>query len=524
MPSISVASLSWHTPDNYPLFDDLSVTFGTVRTGLVGRNGTGKSTLLRLIAGELTLVSGTISGATSVGILHQSADLTGAVTIADLFGVAGQVALLERAARGEATVEELAEADWTLEARIEAALAGLGLDLPAETPLERLSGGQRTRARLAALMFDAPDALLLDEPTNHLDREGRAFVMEALQGWKGCAVIASHDRTLLEGMDAIVELTSLGAKTYGGNYSAYRAAKDAELAAAEQGLAKAERGVAETQARAQAAAERKARTDRQGRQMRASGSQSKMLMDKAKERSESSGGAAARLRDRQAEEAGAALEEARAALEVLEPLAMDVPPSGLAAGRDVLKVAGLRFGYPGGAPLLDDVSLTIRGPERVAISGPNGAGKSTLLACLAGALQPQAGSVAVQVPAVLIDQHMSLLHPDETVAEAFARLDPDAGENARRAVLARFLFRGEDAHRRIGTLSGGQKMRAGLACTLGHSRPRQLLLLDEPNNHLDLVAVETLEAGLNAYDGALLVVSHDETFLRRIGVGRRVEL
>lgn len=170
------------------------------------------------------------------------------------------------------------------------------------------------------------------------------------------------------------------------------------------------------------------------------------------------------------------------------------------------------------------MSLRIQGPERIALIGANGTGKSTLLACIHGDLKPQIGSVAVHVPTARLDQDLTLLDPDETVRDALARIDPEAGENARRATLARFLFRGDDAHQRIGQLSGGQRLRAGLACTLGHSQPRQLLLLDEPSNHLDIEAVETLENALRAYDGALLVVSHDQEFLNRIGIDRRLTL
>ena len=524
MPSISIANVSWRTPQNDPLFTDLNLTFGPCRTGLVGRNGTGKTTLLRLIAGELIPAAGTTTVPNAIGFLRQNPEHATDATIADLFGVDDQLAVLARAERGEAMADDLAGADWTLEARLQTALSKLGLDHAPDTPLSTLSGGQRTRASLAALIFAEHDVLLLDEPTNHLDRAGRGYVIDALRAWQGCVVVASHDRILLEEMNAIVELTSLGAKTYGGPYSAYRMAKDAELASAEVDLSRAERALTATQARAQIAAERKARTDRQGKQLRASGSQSKLLLNAMQERSETSGGSAARLRHRQAEQAEATLNAAREAVEVLEPLVMKIPPSGLTATRDVLKVDGLSFGYQADVSILENVSFSIRGPERVAIEGANGAGKSTLLACIEGRLQAKAGTVAVEVPSALIDQDVSFLDPDDTVREAFARIDPRATENDRRAVLARFLFRGNDANQKIGALSGGQKMRAGLACMLAHSQPRQLLLLDEPSNHLDIGAVETLEAALNAYDGAMLVVSHDQAFLDRIGVERRIVL
>ena len=248
------------------------------------------------------------------------------------------------------------------------------------------------------------------------------------------------------------------------------------------------------------------------------------MRNRAKERSEKSGGAGARLRARRTEEAEHALNKAREAVEVLQPLVIDSPPSGLATNRKVLTVDTLSFGYETGKPVLRDITLDMRGPERVALEGANGSGKSTLLACLIGQLHPVSGSVELHVPAALLDQDMRMFDHGETVRDAFARLDPAASENDRRAVLARFLFRGDDALKPVATLSGGQRLRAGLACTLGHSQPKQLLLLDEPSNHLDIEAVETLEAALNAYDGALLVVSHDEAFLERIGITRWLKL
>jgi len=519
MSSIVLTSLSWHTPDGTSLFNNFDLAFDPRRTGLVGRNGTGKTTLLRLIAGEIAPASGTVTRPNSIGFLRQNPEQQIDDKLADLFGVQDQLAILARAEAGTATVEELADADWTLEARLEGALTSMGLNhVSPDTLLGSLSGGQRTRAGLAALMFTAPDALLLDEPTNHLDRAGRLQIIDAILAWQGCVIVASHDRSLLGAMDAIVELTTLGARSYGGNYDAYCDMKSVELASVEGELARAERALTETNTRARIAAERKARTDRQGRQLRASGSQSKTLLDAAKERSEGSGGSGARLRARRMDEAQTELDNARAAVEILQPLAMDIPKSGLASGCDVLQVEKLSFGYGNNQPVFQDVSLTIRGPERIAIEGLNGSGKSTLLTCICGDLEVQTGHVALHVPAARLDQDMSMFDLNETVSDAFARLDPDASENDRRAVLARFLFRGDDALQQVGTLSGGQRLRAGLACTLGHSQPKQLLILDEPSNHLDIEAVETLETALNAYDGAILVVSHDKAFLDRIGV------
>jgi ATPase subunit of ABC transporter with duplicated ATPase domains len=230
--SITLSHLAWSTPEGRPLFSNLDLSFDAGRTGLVGRNGVGKTTLLKLAAGDLQPQSGTVSVNGTVGVLRQVVQADPAETIADLFGVNEALALLRRAESGEAGVEELALADWTLEARIAAALGRLRLESSPEIPLARLSGGQRTRAGLAALLFADPDFILLDEPTNDLDRDGRQAVIELLGAWRKGALVVSHDRELLETMDAIVELTSLGATRYGGNWSHYRERRAMELAAA----------------------------------------------------------------------------------------------------------------------------------------------------------------------------------------------------------------------------------------------------------------------------------------------------
>ncbi|MFD2646750.1 ABC-F family ATP-binding cassette domain-containing protein [Devosia albogilva] len=521
--SIVLSGLSLQTPDGRPLLSHLDLSFGPHRTGLVGRNGVGKSTLLRVIGGELAPASGRVTVDGRVGVLRQAV-AAGEETVADLFGVAEALALVERAVSGTATAEELAEADWTLESRVEEALARLGLAAEPSRPLRTLSGGQRTRAALAALVFAEPDFILLDEPTNNLDADGRAAVVDLLGSWRGGAIVVSHDRELLETVDAIVELTSLGATTYGGSYSRYRAQKALELQSAEHDLAAAERQVAEVARKAQEARERQARRDAGGRKEARRGGAPKILLGGRKENAENSAGAGSVLAERQAEAAGVALVRARERVEVLTPFSVRLEPSGLPAGKTVLQASGVTGGYDPERPVVRDFSLTLIGPERVALVGPNGAGKTTLLNLLTGRLKPVAGTVVLGGPAAMLDQQVSLLDPAESILDNFRRLSPGSTENQCRAVLAAFMFRADAALQRVGTLSGGQMLRAGLACVLGGTTPPMLLVLDEPTNHLDVESIEVVEAGLRAFDGALLVVSHDPVFLENIGVERRVEI
>ncbi|PTD17130.1 ABC-F family ATP-binding cassette domain-containing protein [Sphingomonas fennica] len=522
--SIALSNLAWSTPEGHPVLSGLTLSFTTERTGLVGRNGVGKTALLKLISGERQPRSGTVTINGSLGFLHQAVQPRPGETIADLFGIAPALALLARAERGEATMEELGDADWLLESRLAEALATVELDVPPETPLAALSGGQRTRAGLAALIFAEPDFILLDEPTNNLDRDGRRAVIDLLHGWRAGAIVVSHDRELLETMDAIVELTSLGATRYGGNWSLYRERKALELAAARHDLADAEKRVADAARDAQKMAERKARKDAGGRRKATKGDMPRILLGTRKNRAEATGGTNARLAERQRDDAQSTAASLRGRIEVLQPLTVVLPPTGLPTGRTVLRIDGLGFGHDAARPLFRDLPLTVTGPERIAVTGPNGSGKSSLLALIAGRLRPQAGSVRVMVDMAMLDQQVDLLDPSSSIRDNYRRLHPGADENACRTALARFMFRADAALQQVATLSGGQMLRAGLACALGGTAPPQLLILDEPTNHLDIDSIEAVEAGLRAYDGALIVVSHDEAFLEAIGITRRIRL
>lgn len=520
--SITVSRLAWSTPDGRPVLSDLDLSFGRERTGLVGRNGVGKSTLLRLIAGDLPLQSGGVSITGTLGVLRQTVQADPHRTAADLFGARDALALLRRAERGEGEAHELAHADWTLDARMTAALDRLGLEAGPETLLSTLSGGQRTRIGLAALVFNEPDFILLDEPTNNLDRDGRRAVIELLMGWRSGAVVVSHDRELLETLDAVVELTSLGAARYGGNFTHYRERKALELAAAEHDLADAERRVAGIAERAQATAERKARKDAAGHKRRARGDIPRIQLNALRNRSEATGGKNARQAERRREQALDDATSVRQRIEVLQPLTVAVPPTGLSAAKTVLRIDSASVGYDG-RPVIRDLSFAITGPERIAFVGANGSGKTTLLALIAGRLPPSAGAVHLMTDVAMLDQQVSLLDPTASIRDNFCRLHPDADENACRASLARFMFRADAALQIVESLSGGQLLRAGLACVLG-ATPPQLLILDEPTNNLDLESIAAIEAGLRAYDGALLVVSHDEAFLEAIGITRRLQV
>lgn len=521
---LTLDSLSAAAPDGRLLFKDLSLSVGrNQRIGLVGRNGSGKSTLLAIIEGKAQQLAGHVTAAGRVGTLEQN--LPPALSVAEAIGISGIREATARVEAGNASDEDHALADWTLDARVAAALASTGLT---GTDLDRdiasFSGGERTRIGLARLLIEAPDLILLDEPTNNLDAEGRAAVGELLLRWDGGLVVASHDRQLLEQVDRIIELGPVRIRQFGGGWSAFAAAREADRHRAETSLEAAEQGVREAKRVAQARREKKARRDRAGKAYAASGSAPKILMGRQAERAQNSAGRDGILADRQTDEAARKLKDAQALVELAAPMTFEIPPSRLPASTELLSIEQASVELAPGR-ILGPWTLDIRGPERVAITGQNGAGKSSLLRLAMGEIAPATGSVRrAEGRLAMVDQHVALLDPSLTVIENYQRLHPHATQEASHAALARFAFRNRDALRLAGTLSGGERLRAALSCVLGGPSPPQLLALDEPTNHIDLESIEALEDALSMYDGAILVVSHDHSFIERIGVTRSLHL
>ncbi|MFI7613524.1 ABC-F family ATP-binding cassette domain-containing protein [Nonomuraea terrae] len=523
--SVVCSALSFSWPDDTPVFGDLSFTAGPGRTGLVAPNGTGKSTLLRLIAGELTPTGGSVTVGGVLGYLPQTLPLTGDLTVAEVLGIAPVIAALDAIESGDASEEHFAVIgnDWDIEERTKAQLDRLGLgDVAFERRLGTLSGGQVVSLGLAAQLLKRPDVLLLDEPTNNLDLDARRRLYAVLGDWNGCLLLVSHDRELLDRMDRIAELHQGELRWYGGNFTAYEEAVRAEQEAAERNVRSAEQELKREKREMQQARERaERRAGNAARNLKNAGL-ARIVAGGLKRSAQESAGRAGQMHASRVGDAQARLDEAGRALRDDQKLVLELPGTDVPAGRTLFAGEGLRarglFAEPG-------LDLTIRGPERIALTGPNGAGKSTLLRLVSGDLEPEGGLVRrAEGRVAYLSQRLDLLDPDRTVAENFAAFAPGMLQADRMNLLARFLFRGSRAHLPVGVLSGGELLRATLACVLCAEPAPQLLLLDEPTNNLDLVSVGQLESALGAYRGAFVVVSHDERFLTEIGVERRLRL
>ncbi len=526
---IVCSNLTFFWPDDTPVFQGLSFTLGGGRTGLVAPNGAGKSTLLKLIAGEYRPSAGSVTVDGVLGYLPQSLPLAADLTVAEVLEIAPLIAALHAIEAGDADEKHFTTIgnDWDVEERTRAQLDRLGLgDLAFDRRLGTLSGGQVVALGLAAQLLKQPDVLLLDEPTNNLDLGARHRLYDVLEQWRGCLLLVSHDRTLLDRMDRIAELDRGEMRFHGGNFSAYEAAVRAAQEVAEKNVRSAEQDLKREKRELQEARERAARRAGNAARNLDSAGLPKIVAGTMKRNAQESAGRANEMHSGRVDGARARLDEAERALRNEKTIAVELPATTVPAGRTLLAAERVRVRRGERQVFADDgIDLTIRGPERIALLGDNGAGKSTLLRLIDGDLEPESGRITrADGRIAYLSQRLDLLDLGRTVAENLAAFAPQAPDAQRMNLLARFLFRGPRAHLPAGVLSGGERLRATLACVLGAEPAPQLLLLDEPTNNLDLVSVAQLENALNAYRGALLVVSHDERFLAAIEVGRWLRL
>jgi ATPase subunit of ABC transporter with duplicated ATPase domains len=517
-PAITLTGVGFTWPDGTDALRGISATFGRGRTGLTGLNGSGKSTLLRLIRGEIVPTAGSILTSGDVGYLPQTITLDLAATASDLLGVRAKVDALRAIELGDASTDnfELVGDDWDIETRAAEALRSAGLDDGAlDRPVSELSGGETVLLGVAGLRLRAAPIVLLDEPTNNLDRDARRRLADMITGWKGALVVVSHDVALLELMDDTAELYNGTLTVFGGPYSEFALRHEVEQSAAQQAQ-RAAAQVVKVEKRQRIEAELKLAT--RGRMAHKAQVEKRVPGIVAHGRRSAAEVSAGRLRtelDGKLRDARESLEAAERRVRSDDQIHVDLPDPDVGSGRRLALLSGTNREF------------VIQGPERVALIGGNGVGKTTLLEGLVypdTARDGRATAVAYTDRIGYLTQRLDALDDDASVLDNVRTASPTVPPGEVRNRLARFLIRGNSVDRPARGLSGGERFRVSLAQVLLADPPPQLLILDEPTNNLDLGSVDQLVSALTSYRGGLIVVSHDDAFLARLGLSRWLEL
>lgn len=519
---LTLDSVSLILPDGRPLFTELNESFDLRRTGLVGRNGVGKSLLAQLLAGLRAPSHGRCLRHGTVRYLDQQV-IRHSASVAELAGIDKRLAALERIEAGScdsADFDRLGER-WDLREQFQALLQRHGLGhLHPHYPTANLSGGQAMSVALLGTQLEDADYLILDEPSNHLDVAARERLQQMIQAWPKGLLVISHDRALLAHMQRIVELSSLGLESYGGNYAFYRQQQAMQAGQAQQQLARLkherERQTRELQRQRDNLARHQASAARNARQS----NQAKILLDRQQQRSQATAGRRQHALGQARADLDQQVRQAAERVARTQDSVFHAPPAQRPGGREVLAMEGVRLPY--GTPATLNLRLCLG--QRMALVGGNGSGKSTLLRVIMGEQSAIAGQLRSSGEIALLDQHCSRLPATQSALEHLGDSNPGLPLATRRTRLAQLGLDAARCELPSALLSGGERLKAALAAVLYRERPVDLLLLDEPSNHLDLPSLQALEDMLRQFDGALLVASHDQLFLQALGVADRLLL
>lgn len=527
---LTLQDISYLHPSKDLLFENINLTINrNDKVALVGNNGTGKSTLLKVIAGDLQPASGQLIVDAQPYYIPQAFGQYNHLTIAKALQIEKKLAVLREILGGNVTEENYAllDDDWTFEDRCTEALDywQLGV-MDMSQKMENLSGGEKTRVFLAGITIHQPGLILLDEPSNHLDVSGRKLLYDFIQSTKNPLLIVSHDRKLLNLLDPIGELSKGGIKMYGGNYDFYTEQKKIERDALNQDIQSREKDLRKAKEKERETIERQQRLDSRGKGKQEKAGVARIMMNTLRNSAENS---TSRLRSVHAGKIGGIsqeLQELRAVLPDIDKMKFGLDDATLHKGKMLFEAQEINVTYKTQVLWAENLSFSITSGERISLKGLNGAGKTTLIKLILGGLIHLTGTVfRAESRYVYIDQDYSAINNQLKVYDHAQQFNTSGlQEHEIKIRLNRFLFTKEDWNKPCNALSGGERMRLMLCClTIGSQSP-DIIILDEPTNNLDIQNIEILTAAINQYKGTLLVVSHDDYFLERIGIERSISL
>lgn len=523
-------NISYRHPNKDLLFDKINLAVNTHdKLALVGNNGSGKSTLLKIIAGDLPVADGEVVVETKPYYVPQLFGQYNHLRVAQVLGIEEKLTALKEILNGNITGEayDLLGDDWTIEHRCREALKYWQLeDIDLDQKLESLSGGQKTKVFLSGVLIHQPEFLLLDEPSNHLDRSGREILYRFIQSVPATMIVVSHDRTLLNLLETVCELGKEGIRIYGGNYDFYAEQKRLELQALNQDVHSREKVLRKAKEKERETMERQERLDNRGRRKQEKAGVAKIMMNTLRNTAENSTAKFKAVHGDKIDGISKELQELRSALPGVDKIRLGFNDSGLHKGKVLFRAHGINLRYEKSKLWAEDLDLEISSGERIHIKGDNGSGKTSLVKLILGSMEPGSGKVyRAASQTIYIDQEYSLIQNSLTVYTQAAQFNsPGLQEHEIKIQLARFLFTKDDWDKPCEALSGGEKMRLVLCCLTILNQAPDIIALDEPTNNLDLQNVEMVTRAINEYRGTLIVVSHDESFLKEIHIEREIPL
>lgn len=530
MSRIILNNISYTLPNGIKIFDNLSFSFNNELTGLVGKNGVGKSTLAKIISNQIKIQSGDVNVSGRVKYLPQIFNEKLDMPVIEILSVKEKYESLKRLENGQGNKNDLLilDDDWDLENRVDLIKSRMGIshiDLYRE--YSSLSGGEKVRCMLASLLIDNPDFIILDEPTNHLDNEGREIVYNFVRNWKKGMIVISHDRTLLRLMNTIVELSPIGLKSYGGNYNFYLQQRKSEEEAVENEIKNLSSELKKAVEHKNKVIQRQQKRNISGDKKALKSNLPKIVSNQLKGAGEKTLKKLKDIHNEKNKDREEKLAEIKSKQRSKYNIKFDVDYKNQYKRANLVSAKEINFSYDKEEKIWkNNISVIIYGGERILLKGKNGSGKTTLLKMIRGELKPITGSLEVRTEKIgSLDQDISILNDELSLLENIKLASGGKlPEHELRIRLGRFLFYKDEVFKKAKVLSGGERMRAGLACLLSSHNIPDLIILDEPTNNLDLESIEELTNGLNEFNGAILVVSHDKDFLNDIEVARVIDL
>ncbi|WP_336537363.1 ABC-F family ATP-binding cassette domain-containing protein [Bacteroides acidifaciens] len=556
---ISIQQISYIHPDKEVLFSDLNFAISKgQKLGLVGNNGCGKSTLLQIIAGQLSPSSGVIVRPDDLYYIPQHFGQYDSLTIAQALQIDSKRQALHAILAGDASTENftLLDDDWNIEERSVAALDSWGIGHPLSYPLHLLSGGEKTRIFLAGMNIHTPSVILMDEPTNHLDSSGRQRLYDWVEKWRSTLLAVSHDRTLLNLLPEICELEKHQITYYGGNYEFYKEQKALVQEALQQRIDEKEKALRAARKVARETAERRDKQNVRGEKANIKKGIPRIVLNALQGKSEKSTSKLNGVHQEKAEKLTDERNQLRGSLSPTAALKTDFNSSSLHNGKTLVTAKNINFGYypnqndndsqndndnPSENNTFDSsnssklpaqllwqapISFQLKSGDRLRIEGTNGSGKTTLLKIITGQLEPQEGTLTrADFSYVYLNQEYSIIDDRNSILEqAYAFNSRNLPEHEIKIILNRYLFPAPEWDKSCRKLSGGEKMRLAFCCLMISNNTPDMFILDEPTNNLDIQSIEIITNTIKKYTGTVIAISHDNYFIREIGVDQHIAL